>query len=88
MTEKEQAVAVLCGFSMDSLLNTVDLIEELVGKHGLKHGDKMAMQFCRQHRLPRMNTMELMSCLGAAANRKMLLMNPDDGNQGKPSIIH
>lgn len=87
MTEKEQAVAIICGFSMDKILNTVDLIEGIVGRNGMRHGDKMAMMFCRQHRLPRMNTMELMSCLGAAANRKMLLMNPDEGEQGKPSII-
>ena len=88
MTERDHVVSVLCGFSMDKLLNTVDLIEAVVGQSGLRHGDKLALQFCRQHQLPKMDVMELVSCLGAAANRKMLLVDPNDGNQEKPSIIH
>lgn len=88
MTEKDRAVAIICGFSMDKILDTVDFIEAVVGRHGMRHGDRLAMMFCKKYNLPRMNTMDLMSCLGAAANRKMLLMNPDDGDQGKPNIIH
>jgi hypothetical protein len=88
MNEKDHIVAVLTGFSMDKLLNTVDLIEAVVGKGGMRHGDRLALEFCKQHRLPKIGVMELMSCLGTATNRKMLLMNPDEGDQEKPSIIH
>lgn len=88
MSEKDQAVAILTGFSIDKILNTVDFIEEMVGRNGMQHGDKLALTFCRQYNLPRMNVMELMQCLGAAANRKMLLMNPEEGEQERPSIIH
>lgn len=88
MSDQDQAVAILTGFNIDSLLNTVDLIEEVVGRNGIKHGDKLAIEFCKQHRLPRMNVMELMQCLGKASNRKMLLLNPEDGEQERPNIIH
>jgi hypothetical protein len=88
MNEKDHIVAVLTGFSMDKLLNTVDLIEAVVGNGGIKHGDRLALQFCKEHRLPKIGVMELMSCLGSAANRKMLLMNPDEGEQERTSIIH
>lgn len=82
------AVAVLTGFSIDSLLNTVDFVEEVVGRNGMRHGDKLAMDFCKKHNLPRMNSMQLMQCLGKAVNRKMLLMNPDESNNERPNIIH
>lgn len=88
MNDQERAVAILTGFSIDKLLNTVDLIEGIVGRNGMKHGDKMALEFCKASYLPRMNAMELMQCLGKAVNRKMLLMNPDEGEQERPSIIH
>lgn len=88
MNEKDRAVAILTGFSIDSILNTVDLIEEVVGRNGMKHGDKLALEFCKRHMLPKMNVMELMQCLGAAANRKMLLIDPEHGEQERPNIIH
>jgi hypothetical protein len=88
MNDQDRAVAVLTGFSIDKLLNTVDFIEEIVGRSGVKHGDKMALDFCKANYLPRMNVMELVQCLGKAVNRKMLLMNPDEGEQDRPSIIH
>lgn len=88
MSEQENIVATLTGFSIDKLLNTVDLIEEVVGRNGLRHGDKLALDFCKQSRLPRMNAIQLVQCLGKAVNRKMLLLNPDEGEQERPSIIH
>lgn len=88
MNEQDRAVAVLIGFSIDKLLNTVDFIEEVVGRNGIRHGDKLALEFCKRHALPRMNAMQLVQCLGKAVNRKMLLLNPDEGEQERPSIIH
>lgn len=87
MNEQDQVVAVLTGFSIDKILNTVDLIEAIVGRNGIRHGDKIAMQFCKDHNLPRMGTMELMACLGKAANRKMLLEDPNQDTNSLPSII-
>lgn len=88
MNEQDKAVAILVGFSIDKLLNTVDFIEEVVGRNGLRHGDKLALEFCKKSGLHRMNAMELVQCLGKAVNRKMLLMNPDEGEQEHPNIIH
>jgi hypothetical protein len=87
-SEEDRAIAVLCGYSMDKLLNTVDLIEGVVARNGLRNADKLALEFCKQNYLPRMNAMELASCLGKAVNRKMLTINPDEGEQERPSIIH
>lgn len=88
MNDQDRALAMLTGFSMDKLLNTVDFIEGIVGRNGMKHGDRMALEFCKSSNLPRMNAMELMQCLGKAVNRKMLLMDPDHGEQERPTIIH
>lgn len=88
MTEQDKIVATLVGFNIDKLLNTVDLIEEVVGRNGMRHGDKLSLEFCKQHGLPRMNAIQLVQCLGKAINRKMLLLNPDEGEQERPNIIH
>lgn len=88
MNEQDAAVSILTGFSIDKLLNTVDFIEEVVGRNGMIHGDKLALEFCKKAGINRMNAIELVQCLGKAVNRKMLLMNPEEGEQERPNIIH
>lgn len=88
MNEEEQAVAVISGFSIQKITNTVALIEGIIERHGLRHADKIAAMFCRQYRLPRMDTMEMMRVMGKAANRKMLMADPDQDINSQPTIIH
>lgn len=88
MTEEERAVAIVSGFSIQKITNTVALLEQIIGTHGMRHADKLAHMFCRKHNLPRMDTMDMMRVMGKAANRKMLMADPDLDTNSQPTIIH
>lgn len=88
MTDEERAVAIICGFSIQKIANTVALFEAIIGSHGMRHADKLAGIFCRKHGLPRMDTMDMMRVMGKAANRKMLMSDPDLDTNSQPTIIH
>ena len=87
MTDKEQTIEVLLGFSIDKMYNTAMLIEEVTARNGTKHAERIAEQFCHEHHLPSMPIAEFMSTLASAMQRKMLLINPDSDIADK-TIIH
>lgn len=87
MTDKEQTIEVMLGFSIDKMYNTAMLIEEVTARNGTKHAERIAEQFCHANHLPSMPITEFMSTLASAMQRKMLLINPDADISDK-TIIH
>lgn len=88
MTSEDLVIEFIAGFSISKITNTVALLEAIIERSGRRHSDNLALQFCRENSLPRMDTLTLMRCLGKAANRKMLLANIDEDTHSKPTIIH
>ena len=87
MSDKETAIEMMMGFSIEKMYNTVMLFEEIVAKHGMMHGDRIADQYCKSYGIPVLNFIEFMKALASAMQRKMMLIDPSQDVTDK-TIIH
>lgn len=87
MSDKEKAIDIMLGFSIDKMYNTVQLLEGVVQRHGMRHGERMAELYCNEYNIPALTFPEFMSALGSAMQRKLMLIDPNAEITDK-TIIH
>jgi hypothetical protein len=78
---------MMMAFSIDKMYNTAMLIENVTKRHGKKHAERIAEEFCHFHHFPSMPIEEFMGTLSSAMQRKALLIDPDLDITDQ-SIIH
>lgn len=87
MSDRETAIDVMMGFSIDKMYNTVMLIEAMIARNGVRSAEQFIEEYCKKHYLPTMNLKEFMGALSSAMQRKLMLIDPDEDVADK-TIIH
>lgn len=73
MTDREHVVNVIMQSTLDSMNNTLSLLEAIEKRSGRRAAERWVDGYCRDRRLPTMEYAEFLSCIKSAITRKLII---------------